>query len=244
VNGWDLVDVSTPRIVGVHLLDRLAFSPSVWERRIAIMATFAFVRAGECNETLRLARVLLEDEHDLIHKAVGWMLREVGKRDEVLLVGFLHQHAGEMPRTMLRYAVERLDVSLRTELVAGRATSAPPVGRDLGPLGINLAEFVRRYNDATRDQDGEIVPAVVTVYEDRSFDMVTKTPTTAYLLRRAAGLEKGSGTPGRDGASAITEEQLRKIAETKMPDLNASSVESAMKVVAVTARSMGIRVGR
>jgi large subunit ribosomal protein L11 len=130
---------------------------------------------------------------------------------------------------------------VKIELEAGRATPAPPVGRDLGPLGINLAEFVRRYNDATRDQDGAIVPAVVTVYEDRSFELVTKTPTTAYLLRRAAGVEKGSGTPGRDGVGSITEEQLRKIAETKMPDLNAGSVEAAMRTVGGTARSMGIR---
>jgi 3-methyladenine DNA glycosylase AlkD len=143
VKGWDLVDVSAPYIVGAHLLDcrgverrvldRLASSPSVWERRIAIMATFAFVRAGECNETLRLARVLLEDEHDLIHKAVGWMLREVGKRDEELLVGFLQQHAGDMPRTMLRYAVERLDASVRSELMAaGRPRRATVGDSDLG----------------------------------------------------------------------------------------------------------------
>ena len=143
VNGWDLVDVSAPHIVGAHLLDRkgavhrvldrLASSPSVWERRIAIMATFAFVRAGDCNETLRLARVLLDDEHDLIHKAVGWMLREVGKRDEELLVGFLQQHAVDIPRTMLRYAVERLDARLRTELMAaGRRRTATVGDSDLG----------------------------------------------------------------------------------------------------------------
>jgi hypothetical protein len=105
----------------------------VWERRIAIMATFAFVRAGDCNETLRLARVLLDDEHDLIHKAVGWMLREVGKRDEELLVGFLQQHAVDIPRTMLRYAVERLDARLRTELMAaGRRRTATVGDSDLG----------------------------------------------------------------------------------------------------------------
>ncbi len=139
---------------------------------------------------------------------------------------------------------KRVLTTVKIELEAGRATPAPPVGRDLGPLGINLAEFCRRYNDATRDQDGAIVPAVVTVYEDRSFALVTKTPTTAYLLRRAAGVEKGSGSPGRNGAGSITDEQLRRIAETKMPDLNAGSVEAAMKVVAGTARSMGIRVSR
>jgi len=97
------------------------------------MATFAFVRSGECNEALRLAHVLLNDEHDLIHKAVGWMLREVGKRDEVLLVDFLQQHAGDMPRTMLRYAVERLDAPLRAELMAVRRRRTATGGdSDLG----------------------------------------------------------------------------------------------------------------
>ena len=139
---------------------------------------------------------------------------------------------------------KRVLTTVKIELEAGRATPAPPVGRDLGPLGIDLAEFVRRYNGATRDQNGTIVPAVVTVYEDRSFDLVTKTPTTPYLLRRAAGVEKGSGSPGRDGVGSITDEQLRRIAEIKMPDLNTFSVESAMKVVAGTARSMGIWVSR
>ena len=139
---------------------------------------------------------------------------------------------------------KRVLARVKIELEAGRATPAPPVGRDLGPLGIDLAGFVRRYNDATRDQDGAIVAAVVTVYEDRSFELVTKTPTTAYLLRRAAGVEKGSGSPGRDGGAvgSITEGQLRRIARTKMPDLNAGSVEAAMRVVAGSARSMGIKV--
>jgi large subunit ribosomal protein L11 len=139
---------------------------------------------------------------------------------------------------------KEISTKVKIELEAGRAPPAPPVGRDLGPLGINLVEFIRRYNDATIDQDGAIVPAVVTVYEGRSFDPITKTPTMACLLRRAAGVEKGSGTLGHNGAGSITEEQLRRIAETKMPDINASSVESAMKVVAGTARSMGVRVGR
>ena len=123
VNNWDLVDVSAPQIVGAHLLDRdrtvldrLARSPSLWERRISIMATFAFIRAGDFKDTLQLARVLLRDEHDLIHKATGWMLREVGNRDEGVLVRFLEEHAPRMPRTMLRYAVERLDPSMRTHL--------------------------------------------------------------------------------------------------------------------------------
>ena len=132
--------------------------------------------------------------------------------------------------------------TVKLELEAGRATPAPPVGRDLGPHGINLAEFVRRYNDATRSQEGMVIPVVVTIYEDRSFDFVTKTPPTAFLLRRAAGVEKGSGTPGNGAVGTVTQEQLRRIAETKMPDLNAGSVEAAMRVVEGTARSMGVRV--
>jgi 3-methyladenine DNA glycosylase AlkD len=123
VNNWDLVDTSAPTIVGAHLLDRsreplrrLAQSKSVWERRIAVVSTLALIRAGDHDETLRLARVLLRDEHDLIRKAVGWMLREVGKRDEPRLIAFLERHAHEMPSVMLRYAVERLDARVRTEL--------------------------------------------------------------------------------------------------------------------------------
>jgi 3-methyladenine DNA glycosylase AlkD len=125
VNNWDLVDASAPAIVGAHLLDRprapvrrLARSTSVWERRIAVVSTLAFIRAGDHDETFRLARALLDDEHDLIRKAVGWMLREVGKRDEPRLVAFLQRHAHEMPRVMLRYAVERLDAQVRAELLA------------------------------------------------------------------------------------------------------------------------------
>ncbi len=132
INNWDFVDTSAPHIVGAHLLvrsgaerqvlDRLASSSWVWERRIAIMATFAFVRASEYRDTLRLAHVLLDDKHDLIHKAVGWMLREVGKRDQELLVSFLVRHAGDMPRTMLRYSAERLDAPLRARLMAIKST--------------------------------------------------------------------------------------------------------------------------
>lgn len=133
--------------------------------------------------------------------------------------------------------------TVKLELEAGWATPAPPVGRDLGPHGINLAEFVRRYNDVTRGQEGMVIPAVVTIYEDRSFDFVTKTPPTSFLLRRAAGIEKGSGTPGNGTVGTVTQDQLRRIAETKLPDLNAGSVEAAMKVVEGTARSMGVRLG-
>lgn len=135
---------------------------------------------------------------------------------------------------------ERAKVKLQLE--AGSATPAPPVGRDLGPHGVNLAEFCKQYNDATRGQDGAIVPVVVTIYEDRTFSLITKTPTTAYLLRRAAGIGKGSGTAGNGSVGSITREQLGEIARSKMPDLNASSVETAMKVVEGSARSMGIEV--
>lgn len=137
----------------------------------------------------------------------------------------------------------RVIATVKLELEAGRATPAPPVGRDLGPHGINLAEFVRRYNDATRGQEGMVVPVVVTIYEDRSFDFVKKTPPTAFLLRRAVGIERGSGAPGNGAVGTVTRDQLRQIAETKLPDLNAGSIEAAMRVVEGTARSMGVKVG-
>lgn len=132
--------------------------------------------------------------------------------------------------------------TVKLELEAERATPAPPVGRDLGPHGVNLAEFVRRYNDATRGREGMVIPVVVTIYEDRSFDFVMRTPPTAFLLRRAAGIEKGSGTPGNGSVGTVTRDQLRRIAETKLPDLNAGSMEAAMRIVEGTARSMGVGV--
>jgi 3-methyladenine DNA glycosylase AlkD len=131
VNNWDLVDSSAPQIVGAHLatrrrglLDRLARSKNLWERRIAIVATQHLIRIGEFDDTIRIAKRLLHDEHDLIHKAVGWMLREVGKRDERTLELFLEEHAHEMPRTMLRYAIERLTSAQRKHFMAAsrRAT--------------------------------------------------------------------------------------------------------------------------
>jgi 3-methyladenine DNA glycosylase AlkD len=136
VNNWDLVDTSAPAIVGAHLLDRpreplhrLARSTSVWERRVAVVSTLTFIRAGDHDETLRLARFLLRDEHDLIRKAVGWMLREVGKHDQSRLIAFLERHACEMPRVMLRYAVERLDAPLRAQLLKhGRGSADRATG--------------------------------------------------------------------------------------------------------------------
>jgi 3-methyladenine DNA glycosylase AlkD len=124
VNNWDLVDMSAPGIVGGELLgrprdvlDRLAASPSVWERRIALLATFTFIRAGQLDDTYRIADRLLGDSHDLIHKAAGWMLREAGKRDEPRLIAFLDRHAPAMPRTMLRYALEKLTPAERARLM-------------------------------------------------------------------------------------------------------------------------------
>ncbi|MGB3681488.1 MAG: 50S ribosomal protein L11 [Rubrobacteraceae bacterium] len=137
---------------------------------------------------------------------------------------------------------KRVIATVKLELEAGRATPAPPVGRDLGPHGVNLGEFVRRYNDATAGQEGIVIPVLVTIYEDRSFDFVTKTPPTAFLLRRAAGVDKGSGAPGNGAVGTVTRDQLRQIAETKAPDLNAGSIEAAMKVIEGTARSMGVKV--
>lgn len=120
INNWDLVDVSAPSIVGAYLLDRdraplfaLAKSSSLWERRVAIISTSFFIRHDQFDDTLRIAEILLDDRHDLIHKATGWMLREVGKRDQPVLERFLRQHAREMPRTMLRYAIERFPEELR-----------------------------------------------------------------------------------------------------------------------------------
>lgn len=128
INNWDLVDCSAPQIVGGWLLERersvlydLVRSGSLWERRIAVMATFAFIRAGQFDDTLRLAEMLLADREDLIHKASGWMLREAGKRDQTALEGFLRKHGRIMPRTMLRYAIEKLPEDTRKTYLSGEA---------------------------------------------------------------------------------------------------------------------------
>lgn len=125
IDNWDLVDGSAPHIVGAHLLERprdvlyrLVESDSVWERRIAVLATFAFIRAGQYDDTLALCERLLGDEHDLIHKATGWMLREVGNRDRARMVAFVERHRAAMPRTMLRYAIEKLEPAERARLMA------------------------------------------------------------------------------------------------------------------------------
>jgi len=136
----------------------------------------------------------------------------------------------------------RLVTTLKLQLPAGQATPAPPVGTALGPHGVNLMDFVKAYNDATSSQRGQIIPVEISIYEDRSFDFVMKTPPAAALLRQAAKVEKGSGEPNKVKVGKVTRAQVREIAEIKMPDLNAIDVEGAMKIVEGTARSMGITV--
>jgi large subunit ribosomal protein L11 len=131
---------------------------------------------------------------------------------------------------------------LKLQIPAGQATPAPPVGPALGQAGINIMEFCKQYNAATQQQTGTIVPVEITVFEDRSFSFITKTPPAAVLLRQRAGVDKGSGEPNREKVGTVTKNQVREIAEIKMPDLNANDVEAAMKIVEGTARSMGITV--
>lgn len=133
---------------------------------------------------------------------------------------------------------------VKLQIVAGQATPAPPVGPALGQHGVNIMEFCRAYNERTQAQAGTIVPAEITIYQDRSFTFKTKTPPAASLLRQAAGLEKGSGQPGRQKAGAVTQAQIEAIAKEKMADLNAPDLAAAVRVVAGTARSMGIEVVR
>lgn len=136
----------------------------------------------------------------------------------------------------------RLTAVVKLQLPAGQATPAPPVGTALGPHGINLMEFVKSYNDATGSQRGSIIPVEVSVYEDRSFTFVLKTPPAASLLRQAARVEKGSAEPNKTKVGKVTKAQVREIAALKMVDLNANDVEAAMKMVEGTARSMGLTV--
>ncbi len=128
------------------------------------------------------------------------------------------------------------------QIKAGAATPAPPVGTALGQHGVNIMEFCKQYNDATTQMGGQVIPAVLTIYEDRSFSFILKQPPMAELIKQAAGIEKGSGEPNREKVGALTGAQVRDIAEKKMPDLNANDVEAAMLIVAGTARSMGVEV--
>lgn len=131
---------------------------------------------------------------------------------------------------------------LKLQLPAGAANPAPPVGTALGPHGINIAQFCQQFNESTKEMTGSIIPAEITIYEDRSFEFVLKTPPASDLLRKAAGVGKGSGNPLRNKVGKVTKAQIREIAEKKMPDLNATSVEGAMKIIEGTARSMGIEI--
>ena len=136
----------------------------------------------------------------------------------------------------------KLTAVIKLQIKAGQATPAPPVGPALGQHGVNIMEFCKQYNASTQAQAGNVVPVVITIYEDRSFSFVLKTPPAAVLLRKAAGVEKGSPEPHREKVGTVTRAQVREIAETKMPDLNAIDIEGAMRIVEGTARSMGITV--
>ena len=131
---------------------------------------------------------------------------------------------------------------VKLQIDAGKATPAPPVGPALGQHGINIMEFCKAFNAQTQDQAGTVIPVVITVYEDRSFTFVTKTPPAAVLIKQAAGIEKGSGEPHRDKVGRISADQVREIAERKLADLNAHDVDQAAKIIAGTARSMGVEV--
>jgi large subunit ribosomal protein L11 len=137
---------------------------------------------------------------------------------------------------------KKIKTVVKLQIQAGKANPAPPVGPALGQHGINIGDFCNKFNDATKDKMGDIIPAEITIYEDRSFDFVLKTPPASDLLRKAAGVEKGAGNPLKDKVGKITAAKLREIAEKKMSDLNANDVEAAEKIIAGTARSMGVKI--
>ena len=137
---------------------------------------------------------------------------------------------------------KKLMTMLKLQIPAGQASPAPPVGPALGQHGVNIMDFVKAYNDATASQVGTIVPVEISIYEDRTFSFITKTPPAAVLLRQAARIEKGSAEPHREKVASVSRDQVRQIAETKMPDLNANDIDMAMRIVEGTARSMGITV--
>ncbi len=139
-------------------------------------------------------------------------------------------------------AARKINAIVKLQLPAGKATPGPPVGSSLGPHGINIAGFVKEFNDKTAAQAGLIIPVVITIYEDRSFTFVLKTPPAAVLIMKAIGLEKASAKPNTQKVGKITKAQVREIAELKMPDLNASTIEAAMSMIAGSARSMGVEV--
>ena len=137
---------------------------------------------------------------------------------------------------------KKIAAVVKVQLNAGAATPAPPVGTALGPHGVNIMDFVKQYNAATESQRGNVIPVEITIYEDRSFTFITKTPPAPELIKKAAGVQKGSSEPHKTRVGTMTQAQLREIAQTKMPDLNATTIEAAEKIIAGTARSMGIKI--
>lgn len=137
---------------------------------------------------------------------------------------------------------KKVQAIVKLQIPAGKATPAPPVGTALGPHGVNIMQFTKEFNAKTQDQMGLIIPVVLTVYQDRSFTFITKTPPAPVLIKKELGLDSGSGEPNKTKVGKITKDQVRKIAELKMPDLNAASVEAAMRMIEGTARSMGVTV--
>ena len=137
---------------------------------------------------------------------------------------------------------KKITAVVKLQIPAGKATPAPPVGTALGPHGVNIVQFTKEFNAKTADQPGMIIPVVLTVYQDRSFSFITKTPPVAVLLKKAAGIDKASGVPNKEKVATVSQDKVKEIAEIKMPDLNAASVEAAMQMGAGTARSMGITV--
>lgn len=137
---------------------------------------------------------------------------------------------------------KKVEGYIKLQIMAGKATPAPPVGPALGQHGVNIVEFTKQFNARTAKEGDMIIPVIITVYTDRSFSFITKTPPAAVLLKKAAGIQKASGTPNKQKVAKVTKAQVKEIAETKMPDLNAASVEAAMSMIAGTARSMGIEV--
>ena len=139
---------------------------------------------------------------------------------------------------------KKINAVVKVQLPAGAATPAPPVGTALGPHGVNIMDFCKQYNAATESQRGNVIPVEITIYEDRSFTFITKTPPAAQLIKKAAGIDKGSSEPHKTKVAKLTNEQVREIAQSKMEDLNANDVDAAAKIIAGTARSMGITVER
>ena len=141
-------------------------------------------------------------------------------------------------------AKKKVKAMVKIQMEAGKATPAPPVGTALGPHGVNIMEFVKSYNDRTASMAGQVIPVEITIFEDRSFTFVTKTPPAAALLKKAAGVEKGSAKPNKDKVGKVTQQQVREIAQLKLKDLNAFDVEAGMRMVEGTARSLGIEVAK